>query len=177
MRKKYEAFDGKIFDCEHDCEQYELRLAWVRKGFNKYAGDCLYAFRFLVEQCNVSPSFAFFFAGAINKTSDRGFTSWLAEYSDDLIALGLRLKSASQYLNGLTSEDREKALSQVRHASRYEDLEINWEESIAKFVSEFGKDPDNPFMKAAMQHLCDDDGFREVLLKLQSLAEAEETED
>ena len=173
MRKKYEAFDGKIFDCEHDCEQYELRLAWVRKGFEKYAGDCLYAFRFLVEQCNVSPSFAFSCVSAINKTSDRGFTSWLAEYSEDLIALGLRLKTASQYLNGLTSEYREKALSQVRHVSRYEDPEINWEESFPKFVIEFGKDPDNPFLKAAFEHLWEEDEFREALLKLQSLAEAE----
>ena len=178
MRKKYEAFDGKIFDYEHDCEQYELRLAWVRKGFEKYAGDCLYAFKFLVEQCNVSPSFAFFFADAINKTSDRGFTSWLAEYSEDLIALGLRLKTASEYLDGLTSEDRDKALSQVRHESGYRDPEINWQESIVKFISEFSQNPDNPFLKVAMQHLRDNvDGFeealQEALLELQSQAETE----
>lgn len=119
------------------------------------------------------PSFAFFFASAIDKTSDRGFTSWLAEYSDDLIALGLRLKSASQYLNGLTSEDRKKALSQVRHVSEYEDPEINWEESFVKFLSEFGEDPDNPFMIAAMQYLWKNDEFREALLELKK-AEAEE---
>jgi len=179
MRKKYEAFDGKIFDSEYDCEQYELRLAWVRKEFKKYAGDCLYAFKFLVEQCNVSPSFAFFFASAINKTSDRGFTSWLAEYCEDLIALGLRLKTASEYLGGLTSEDREKALSQVRHVSEYEDPEINWEESLVKFVSEFSQDPGNPFLKVAMQHLRDNlEGFEEALqgalVELQSQAGKEE---
>jgi hypothetical protein len=176
MQKKYEAYDGKIFDCEQKCEQYELRLTWVRKGFNRYAGDALYAFKFLVEQCDVSPSFAFFFAGTINNSSDRGFTSWLAEYFDDLVALGSRLKSASQYLDSLTSQDREKALSHFRQTGKgYEDPEIDWEESLAKFLSEYTQNPDDPFMKAAAQHLLDNvPGFKEAILERLSQAEAEE---
>jgi hypothetical protein len=112
MREKYEAYDGKIFDNRHDCARYELRLRWVRKGFSKYTGDAFYAARFLTEECGVSPSFAFFFTSAINKSSDRGFTSWLAQYFDDIVALGARCKSANEYLDKLNLMDRDKVLAQ-----------------------------------------------------------------
>ena len=165
MREKYEAYDGKIFDNRHDCARYELRLDWTRKGFSKYAGDLFYAARFLVKECGVSPSFAFFFASTINKVSDRGFTSWLAEYFDDVAALGTRLKSANEYLDSLTLIDRERALAQVRHSGKaYKDPEIDWEAGLGDFISEINQDPDDPFLKAAAQFLCNEvDGFQEVL--------------
>jgi hypothetical protein len=167
MLEKYEAYDGKIFDNRHDCARYELRLAWVRRGFSRYSGDCFYAARFLVEECGVSPAFAFFISSTINKTSERGFTSWLAEYFDDLSAFGARLKSANEYLEGLTLLDREKALASVRHSGRsYEDPEIDWESSLLKFLSDFGKDPDDLFLKSALNHLLEIDDFRERLMEM-----------
>ena len=163
MREKYEAYDGKIFDNRHDCVRYELRLTWVRKGFSKYAGDAFYAARFLTEECGVSPSFAFFFTSAINKASDRGFTSWFAEYFEDLAMLGARVKSANEYLENLNLIDRDRALAQARHQEQsYKDPEINWETSLLSLKSKLSEDPDDPFMKAAIDFLIKDvDGFEE----------------
>lgn len=172
MREKYEAYDGKIFDNRHDCARYELRLAWVRKGFSRYSGDIFYAARFLVEQCGVSPDFAFFISSTINNTSDRGFTSWFAEYFDDLAALGARVKSANEYLDGLTLMERDRALASIRHSGRqYEDPEIDWEAGLSTFISEFNENPDDPFLKAALNHLFEEvDGFKEALMeRLESL--------
>jgi len=70
MCKRYEAYDGKIFDNRHDCARYELRLACMRKGFGRCAGDVFYVSRFLVEEFGVSPLFALFFTSLINKTSN-----------------------------------------------------------------------------------------------------------
>lgn len=163
MREKYEAYDGKIFDSRHDCARYELRLRWVRKGFSKYAGDAFYAARFLTEECGVSPSFAFFFTSAINKSSDRGFTSWLAQYFDDIVALGARCKSANEYLDNLKLIDRDIALAQARNQeASYKDPEINWETTLFSLKSKLSEDPDDPFMKAAIDRLIKDvDGFEE----------------
>lgn len=165
MKEKYEAFDGKIFDNRHDCAQYELRLAWVRKGFARYTGDVFYAARFLVEQCGVSPGFAFFITNTVNKSSERGFTSWLAEHFEDVSALGVRIKAAAQYLDGLTLMERERALLQIRHSgSAYEDPEIDWEEGIKNFIAEFNANPDDPFLRAAGDYLVNEvDGFKEAL--------------
>lgn len=167
MREKYEAYDGKMFDNRHDCARYEMRLAWVRKGFSRYAGDAFYAARFLVEECRVSPSFAFFFSATINRASGLGFTSWLAEYFDDISALGSRLKSANDYLDGLTLMERDKALASIRHLGKgYEDPEIDWGSSLAKFMSEFELSPDDPFLKAAAKYLVEEvDGFKEALME------------
>lgn len=143
----------------------------------------MYAFRFLVNQCNVSPSFAFFFIGTINKASDQGFSSWLAEYSEDLIALGLRLRTANEYFNELNLGDRNKVISEARHISKYVDPKIDWEIGIYKFLSEWIQDPENPFLSAAMQHLLSEsEGFGEYVKELlavglsesQSQAKAEE---
>jgi hypothetical protein len=163
MREKYEAYDGKIFDNRHDCARYELRLRWVRKGFSKYTGDAFYAARFLTEECGVSPSFAFFFTSAINKSSDRGFTSWLAQYFDDIVALGARCKSANEYLDKLNLMDRDKVLAQARsQEAGYKDPEINWEATLFSLKSKLNEDPDDPFMKAAIDFLIKDvDGFEE----------------
>jgi hypothetical protein len=167
MREKYEAYDGKIFDNRHDCVRYELRLAWVRKGFSRYEGDAFYAARFLVEQCGVSPAFAFFISSTINKASDRGFTSWLAEYFDDLSAFGARIKSANEYLDGLTVMERDKALDSVRHSGRsYEDPEIDWESCLSRFLSDYAEAPDDPFLKAALSHLLEIDEFRTGLMEM-----------
>jgi len=177
MREKYEAYDGKIFDNPRDCARYELRLAWVRKGFSRYSGDIFYAARFLVEECGVTPAFAFFLTSTINNSSERGFTSWFAEYFEDLSTLGARIRSANDYLDGLALADREKALASVRHSGRsYEDPDIDWESGLSQFLSDYSNAPDDPFLKAALDQLLEVDDVREGLMEMiQALRNGENT--
>ena len=166
MRTKYQAFDGKLFDKESDCENYELRLTWIRRGFDRYAGDIFYGARFLAEECNVSPSFAFMFTSLIQDNSDQGFTRWIAEHFDDLVALGARLKSASQYIDDLSFLDRRKAIAQCRKTGKgYKAPEINFKESANSFVDKLAEELNDPFQKAAAEFLSREvEGFEEVLI-------------
>ena len=174
MREKFEAFDGKAFDNRQDCVQYELRLAWIRDGFSRYKGDMFYAARFIVEEFSVTPDFAFFITSVINKHfisaspdtqgSERGFTSWLAEYFDDVASFGIGLNIASQSLKNMTPSEREMHLKQATDdAAGYVDTTIDWEESLHKFINDLDQNPGDPFLVAGVRHLFNEvEGFKEA---------------
>jgi hypothetical protein len=59
--------------------------------------------------------------------------------------------------------DRDKVLAQARsQEAGYKDPEINWEATLFSLKSKLNEDPDDPFMKAAIDFLIKDvDGFEE----------------